>query len=354
MIKANSIGRVAGILTLAALYYLVIVVSIYFISYVTIRKNIILPYWPFIAFQKLEYFGYPPIVGSRIIWQSKPDCVEADDYLIYKPKDGVCRFTNPEFDISMTFGPRGRAVPPQPATEKKAIAVLGDSHAMGWGVNDDQTFSSVIAEKLKVDVFNLAVSSYGTRREVRRLLKSGLLDQVDTIIIQYCDNDFGENWTEFTEADYVKSANEFKSTLQTYNQAMSSGGPAQNGFNPALARLKYAVREPFDAVLRTVGLKKGYDFMPFGDDFSPHHQALKKVFNQYANDLKDKKIFIFYSNAHGAKFKNFPSGKDDTVKNLFFFQPDLVRSDYYTLDDHLNPAGHKRVGEAVVELLKQH
>ena len=42
-------------------------------------------------------------------------------------------------------------------------------------------------------VYNLAVSGYGTPRELIRLEKSNLIDKVDTIIIQYCYNDYGEN-----------------------------------------------------------------------------------------------------------------------------------------------------------------
>ena len=31
-----------------------------------------------------------------------------------------------------------------PNPEKRPIVVLGDSHAMGWGVNDNETFSYIL------------------------------------------------------------------------------------------------------------------------------------------------------------------------------------------------------------------
>ena len=62
----------------------------------------------------------------------------------------------------------------------------------GMGVNDNDTFAALL-EKINKPVYNLAVSGYGTPRELIRLEKSNLIDKVDTIIIQYCYNDYGEN-----------------------------------------------------------------------------------------------------------------------------------------------------------------
>ena len=35
-----------------------------------------------------------------------------------------------------------------PSNDNNGIVVLGDSHAMGWGVNDDETFSSILENKI--------------------------------------------------------------------------------------------------------------------------------------------------------------------------------------------------------------
>ena len=64
---------------------------------------------------------------------------------------------------------------------------------MGWGVNDNDTFAALLEKKINRPVYNLAVSGYGTPRELIRLEKSNLIDKIDTIIIQYCYNDYGEN-----------------------------------------------------------------------------------------------------------------------------------------------------------------
>ena len=133
--------------------------------------------------------------GVRNLWQNNPNCVEFDKDLIYVPKFRSCNFKNIEFDTNISFDKFGRASnhPDKEKNKNQSIAVIGDSYAMGWGVNDDETFSHILEKKINKNVYNLAVSSYGTRRELIRLEKSGLLDLIDTVIIQYCYNDFGEN-----------------------------------------------------------------------------------------------------------------------------------------------------------------
>ena len=42
------------------------------------------------------------------------------------------------------------------------IIVLGDSHAMGWGVDQDSTFAYLIDNRFSEHVLNAAISSYGT------------------------------------------------------------------------------------------------------------------------------------------------------------------------------------------------
>ncbi|MFN3682223.1 MAG: SGNH/GDSL hydrolase family protein [Nitrospira sp.] len=76
---------------------------------------------------------------------------------------------------------------------KGRIIVLGDSQAMGWGVQDHETFAAVLAQDYGFEVVNLAVSSYGTARELLRLQREFSLQEGDVVVIQYHPNDLGEN-----------------------------------------------------------------------------------------------------------------------------------------------------------------
>ena len=40
---------------------------------------------------------------------------------------------------------------------------------MGWGVNDDETYSFNLQKLVKKKILNLGVASYGTVREIKRL-----------------------------------------------------------------------------------------------------------------------------------------------------------------------------------------
>ncbi|MFP5462523.1 MAG: CidA/LrgA family protein, partial [Gammaproteobacteria bacterium] len=44
------------------------------------------------------------------------------------------------------------------------IVVIGDSHAMGWGANDEETFAAQLQALSGRPVYNLGVASYGTAR----------------------------------------------------------------------------------------------------------------------------------------------------------------------------------------------
>ena len=58
----------------------------------------------------------------------------------------------------------------EPPPKTAPLIFLGDSHAMGWGVFDEHIFTAQI-DNSKYVPYNLAVSSYGTVRELQRLDK---------------------------------------------------------------------------------------------------------------------------------------------------------------------------------------
>ncbi|MHB8068362.1 MAG: hypothetical protein ACYDIC_10735 [Desulfobaccales bacterium] len=78
------------------------------------------------------------------------------------------------------------------ALDSPQIIVVGDSYAMGWGAEQDETFPKVIEAKTGLTVLNCSCSSYGTAREML-LLKKAKRDRLQYLIIQYCNNDYEEN-----------------------------------------------------------------------------------------------------------------------------------------------------------------
>ncbi len=331
----------AAIFTYALLtivYYVLFCLFAYVVSSWALKQGLVIKQWPFTDYQRHYYFS-----GYRNIWQNDPDCINIDQQLIYSPKIGKCRFKNPEFDTTTTFAEHGRVNPDTSFDKTKpGIAVLGDSHAMGWGVNDADTFANILQETTGRPVYNLAVSSYGTYREIKRLVQSGLINDVDTIIIQYCNNDRSENIELLKNPDINAKLNAFKGKLDH----------SQNDFELTsellVEYMKAAVKKPVKKALSYLHKRKD------GKNFDSHLAAFEAVIKHFESDLKNKKIIVFYSNGYGNRFTNFPSGQDKTFKNLYYYDLNLTPDLYFTVDDHLTPTGHLKVANQLAKKLNQH
>lgn len=332
-IRKNTI-LIIYYLWLIFIFYLLFFFSLYLISVFTLRNGIVINSWPFLEYQKNYYFA-----GYRKIWQKDVSCIKVDAKLIYSPKLGECHFKNPEFNTTLNFDKSGRMNAISTNFAKKGIAVLGDSFSMGWGVNNDETFSSLLQSKINKPVYNLGVASYGTYREIEHLLLSNLLDKVDTLIIQYCDNDLEENIKMINDFDFNAKLNEYKKSL---NQTRSNKKLVQDFFK----YIKFALMEPISKVSSL-----NSDLELENNNFDPHFKAFNEVIKFYAKDLNDKKIIVFYCQSNGKKFHNFPVGQDPTHKNIYFFDLNLNPKYFYKVDGHLNVQGHKEVANSLFKLI---
>jgi hypothetical protein len=131
--------------------------------------------------------------------QHNSDCFEAYKRLIYKPiANSSCVHSNLEFQKTYSFGSDStRNHTPSAVKPSYSIIILGDSHAMGWGVSDSEIFTAYLASR-GIGSYNLAVSSYGTAREFERLREWSEVYPVKfrdakSIVIQYHSTDHTEN-----------------------------------------------------------------------------------------------------------------------------------------------------------------
>jgi hypothetical protein len=263
----------------------------------------------------------------------RPDCIVPDPELIYRPKIGSCRFDTIEFRTTLSFTGTGRFTGTRPAG--KGIAVIGDSHAMGWGVNDLETFSARLQALTGRPVYNLGVASYGTIRELIWLENSGVLDRVDTVIIQYCNNDFHEN-TKFDTAAREQLG------AKLFGQFERPETRRAVGLSLLVEGYGLALKAPFSALASKVRRK----------NFRRHYDALVTVIARHVEALRDKRVIVFYSNPHGERYRNYPAGRDSRFPNLNFVDIDLGSSDYYRLDSHPTPTGHRKIAERLFGVLR--
>jgi hypothetical protein len=144
-------------------------------------------FWPSPAF-RLFYSRY----GRNII-QYLPRCAVYDPALGYRLRPGRFTFRNREFAVEFRVNSAGLRDDEASLTAPEVI-VLGDSIAMGWGVEQDQTFARRLEAATGWRVLNAGISSYGTPRELK-LLATLDTSALRALVIQYHPNDYDENET---------------------------------------------------------------------------------------------------------------------------------------------------------------
>ena len=319
-------SKTLGIFFLIFVNYIFIFFSIYILSaFLLINK--ITPNIELIRDYQRNFYQFG---GIREIWQSNDDCIEYDKELIFVPKKSSCDFNNIEFETTLSFDDYGRYSDHPINHDKNAIVVLGDSHAMGWGVNDENTFSAILEKKINRPVYNLAVAGYGTPRELIRLEKSNLINEADTIIIQYCYNDYGEN-KEFIVNTDDQSKEKFD--IIGKSKPISFWKKLRKSF-------RYSLTIPIDIITDKNQLM----------DFK-HHKDLFEDRLRESSILKNKKIIVFYINGYDMKFYNFPNGKSKNLENLNYYEFNIGNKYTFKVDGHLNKVGHNYVAEELSKIL---
>ncbi len=322
-------SRLLGWAIMFLIVYCTLGAVVYFASLLALQSGRLIELPWVVSAQKSMYRGGMITVSN---WLGIPGCITPDPDLIYKPANGTCKFDDIEFKTMLNFTDEGRNTGTKPAGT--GIAIIGDSHAMGWGANDLETFSAQMQALSKRPVYNLAVASYGTSRELIRLEKSGVLDKVDTVIIQYCNNDKSEN-LKFDTASREELSKKIFGT--------NKDAPPQPGKLQYIAKGYWlTLASPFRSLAEKLRRK----------NFAPHYEAFMPVLEKHRHVLENKRVIVFYSNPYGQKYRNFPAGQDARLPNVYFVDLDLSPSIYRKLDNHLTPAGHQIAAERLLKYLQ--
>jgi hypothetical protein len=175
----------------------------------------------------------PPAIGAQLrnyywaadfrVIQFKPECGRYDPGLTYIYRPGRCRFTSHEFDTLLDINSLG-VRDDEDSLVAPDVVVVGDSIALGWGVNEGENFSDVIEKRTGLKVLNLGIGSYGTVRELE-ILKRVDLSNMRLLILQYTGNDLRENKTFaehgnklpiLTEAEFIAARDRHLATTRYY------------------------------------------------------------------------------------------------------------------------------------------
>jgi len=282
-------------------------------------------------------FSYLYIQGERKVMQYLEGCGRHSLDFGYTLKPGTFIFTEIEFSNSYFINSLG-VRDTESALRGPEIIVLGDSFALGWGVNQDETFSVLIGKKTGLKTLNTSIPSFGTVREMLMLRKIDR-SKLKYLIIQYCGDDYDEN-------------------LRYY----------QNGNRPQIMR-----EETFRKLTVIHSLPKKYYFgkyvwmkikkkmqewrpsspkAPTGIQLSDADLFLH-VLKQNEDILKSIPIIVFEINGKDQsnifttelKKKAFNSSHLSFIRNLIVLDMSqyLCDENFYVLDGHLNVDGHNIV-----------
>lgn len=283
------------------------------------------------------------------VWQADPMCAQFDPVLVYVPRPGIAHFRGVEFDTQITMTPEGLRQQPGSvdADQRGPIVLTGDSFAMGWGVNDHETYSAVLARRFQQPTLNAGVSSYGTARELLRLQRLGLLRRARMLVIQFCPNDAAEN------RQFLAGRSGPRKPEMVWDAIQSGRGnaTADVSYGGVLGALLGIVRNSVEQNTlwrRSTEFARG-DLAPPTSE-SRHRRGLADDFLSVLDrfpELADKPIIVIELKLFH-EVSNFLPRLGELARdrpNLHVLPVNLSREDFYRFDNHLRPVGHEKVAE---------
>jgi hypothetical protein len=290
---------------------------------------------------------------NRALIQFDPNCAQYDSDVTYTLKPGVCTFGNIEFSNTYRVNQKGLRDEEAALTAPEVI-VLGDSHAMGWGVEQQDTLARVVERETGLKTLNAAVSSYGT---VREMLMLGRLDvsRLRFLIIQHADNDLPENRTFQTEGNALPITDEghYREIVAHY-ASQQSYYPGKYVFRLFMKVARLEKPEPDQLKMEVI---------PPTEEAELFLNAMEHAGQTPREMLSKVQIIVLEISQDPAHPRAFVPALAEVSRRdgyLPFVQllltldttAVLKPEHFYVLDDHMNAEGHRVVGEALAQLIK--
>jgi len=286
---------------------------------------------------------------NRTLIQFDPQCAQYDPGLTYTLKPGSCTFENIEFRTEVHVNRLGLRDDESDLAAPEVIAI-GDSHTMGWGVEEAQTFARVLARKTGRKVLNAGISSYGTVREMT------LLDRLDVsrlrfLILQYSDNDLLENQTFQARGDQLPITTEAEyDKVRRYYSGQHAYYPGKYVYRLFMKAVRLEAPEPDQLPMAPVSATDEARLFVNALAHAGHGQLdnVQVIVLEVNEQLQPRRPFIVALEQVKREPANPAFVRGLTTLDLSVL---LGPKDFYVLDDHMNPRGHQVVGEALAALI---
>ena len=265
----------------------------------------------------------------RNIVSLEPECARYDPGLTYTLKPGIFYFSNSEYKNTFKVNRLGVRDDEESLSEPDII-VLGDSVAMGLGVEQGETWVNTVEEKSGLKALNTAISSYGT---VRQML---MLDRVDTsnlkyLIIHYIENDYTENKAFYNGSFKISSEREYNAVIADYKSYK-----------------RYYLGKNLITALQ--GSHNRTE-----DRKNEALYFINALMNAGHTNLQGKKIIVIGNHGFILKLQyllknnKYPA----CIRGMVLIDTSFILDDtcYYILDNHMTIKGHKRITEKVLNIV---
>lgn len=273
-----------------------------------------------------------------------------DERLGYTLRPGTFHFSNTEFDTRYLVNSKGLR-DDEASLHAPAIVVVGDSFAMGWGVEQDEAFPQHLETLSGRAVLNTAIASYGTARQLR-LLRDLDLSAARHLVIQFCNNDYFENLAFEREGSrfQVQSADSYNDAVRSY-RSMRRYWPGRYSFTLLGRRLEHGAAAP--------------DHPDPADPANQRRQAelFIDVLVRSPVDLSHLQIITFELNSHNRYGGLFIPALREVIADGDY-PPHITRmvasdlaaelnSDlFFHLDDHITAEGHHHLAQRLWEIIQ--
>ena len=278
------------------------------------------------------------VLFDRNTIQVMPECAVYDDTLTYTLRPGTCTFANREFSNAFainTLGLRDDAA----SLDQPRVVVLGDSDAMGWGVDQEAAFPSVVERLTGWRTLNAGVSSYGTVRELRMLQRIDRRALTD-VIIQYSDNDLVEN-EQFAAGRFTTlSRDGYEGTVRAQAD-MVRYHPGKHTLN-LLVMIRNLMRERGTSAVAPTREREAAAFLTAiaqsPVDLAAYHVTVLSLDAGFVQTVRPLAATSSVAVIQRLRFLNVSSIAS-------------VPGAFYVLDDHPTAIGHDAMGRALADVL---
>ena len=290
--------------------------------------------------------------------QYVPACARFDPHLGYTLKPGTCTVSDFEFSTKYSINSLG-VRDTEAALNSPQVVVVGDSYAMGWGVEQDETFPKVIEAKTGLTVLNCSCSSYGTAREML-LLKKVKRDRMKYLIIQYCNNDYEENlsFLEHGNKLITMSREKYEENVKL-NRDEKKYYPGKYLWSTARV-----ISSNFNYLFKIRNYKqieeKRYKLE------KDEVEAFLGVLLHCGIDFSGVQLLVFKANSFDpreSRFVNSLKQKIATGQYPPFIKKMIImdagkylheNTDIFSLNNHYNPGGHRVIADMIIQHLGRH